>query len=540
MATARMRSAGHAIVEQLVEHGVTRVYGVPGESYLDVLDGLYECREQIDTIVTRQEGGAAMMAAAYGQVTGKPGVAMVTRGPGATNASIGVHIASQDAAPMVLFIGQIPTSVEQRQAFQEVDYVQMFGSIAKEVLEIRQGYRAPEIVARALNVASSGEPGPVVVVLPENVLLEQTDAPIRPVPHIADVTPSIDDIDRITTLLASAERPVILLDHLGWRPELEAPLRSFAETAKIPVVTAVRRTDMLDNDSPAFAGTLGLKTTPGIESRIAEADVLVLLAARPDGLTFANAELGTNEIDGQRIIQVYPDADVIGRVYPVELGVVAQIGPVLQALPTEIDGVEGRMAWYESMRAEYLRGLTVITPTNEPLASEYMAAFNKHAAKDAIITVGAGNYTLWPQRHRQYVGYPSIIGSASGAMGYSVPAAVAAGFEYPERQVYAFAGDGCFMMNGQELSTMRRYGLNVMVVLVNNSKYGTIRTHQDREYPGRVSGTDLDNPDFAALARAYGAESRTTRTPAEFDAAMAELADKPGLRFIEIDITEPA
>lgn len=538
MATAPTRSAGHAIVEQLVSHGIKRVYGVPGESYLDVLDGLYEYRDEIDTIVTRQEGGAAMMAAAYGQVTGIPGVAMVTRGPGATNASIGVHIASQDASPMVLFIGQIPTFVEQRQAFQEVDYVQMFGGMAKEVLELRESDRAPELVARALNVATSGEPGPVVVVLPENVLTQPTDAPIRPRPQLAQVAPAAADIDRVAAALAEAERPVILLDHVGWEAEFEAPLRAFAEASRIPVVTAVRRQDMLDNASPAFAGTLGLKTTAGIEARLAEADVLVLLGARPDGLTFANAELGANDITDQRLIQVYPDADVIGRVYAVEIGIAAPVGAVLAALPEQVGGADAREGWFSTMREAYLTSYRETAAANEPRIREYMEAFNKHAAADAIVTVGAGNYTAWPQRHREFAGYPSLIGSASGAMGYGVPAAVAAAFEFPERQVYAFAGDGCFLMNGQELSTMHRYGLNVMVIVVNNNRYGTIRAHQDREYPGRVVGTDLENPDFTALARAYGAEARAVSTPAEFDAAMAELADRPGLRFIEIDVTD--
>jgi acetolactate synthase-1/2/3 large subunit len=503
-----------------------------------VLDGLYEHRDEIDMIVTRQEGGAAMMAAAYGQVTGKPGICMVTRGPGATNASIGVHIASQDASPMVLFVGQIPTFVEQRQAFQEVDYVQMFGGMAKEVLELREPHRATELVARALNVATSGEPGPVIVVLPENVLTLPTDAPVRSLPQLAEAQPSTADVERVAALLAESERPVILLDHVGWTPELEAPLRAFAEASRIPVVTAVRRQDLLDNASPAFAGTLGLKTTAGIEARLAEADAIVLLGARPDGLTFANAELGANDITDQRIVQVYPDADVIGRVYEVEIGIATSTAAVLAVLPEQIDGAAARQGWFDRMREAYVTSYRETAAANEPSIRAYMEAFNAHAAADAIVTVGAGNYTSWPQRHREFAGYPSMIGSASGAMGYGVPAAVAAAFEYPEREVYAFAGDGCFLMNGQELSTMHRYGLNVMVVVVNNNKYGTIRAHQDREYPGRVVGTDLENPDFIALARAYGAEARLVDSPEAFDAAMAELAGRKGLRMIEIDLTD--
>ncbi|MGB3374837.1 MAG: thiamine pyrophosphate-dependent enzyme [Microbacterium sp.] len=530
------RIAGHAIVEQLVAFGVDRVFGVPGESYLDVLDGLYEHSDQIEMVVTRQEGGAAIMAATHGQITGTPGVCLVTRGPGATNASIGVHIASQDASPMILLIGQIPRRVEGRHAFQEVDYQAMFGSIAKEVLEINLPQRAPEIIARALTVAVSGQPGPVVVVLPEDVLLEETDAPIipkhpRPVPQ-----PEVAAVERAVVLLSTAKTPLIVAGDIGWNAEARELLTSFAERSHIPVVTTARRQDVVDNDSPAYVGTLGLRTTIGLDQRVAEADTVVFLATRADPLTLANADLHFASNPCRRYVHVYPDADSIGMVYPADVPIVSAPLPFLCALPEQIAPRPERDDWFNRMQQGYVEALQAAAQ-EEPAAS-YMGVFDTHFGPDTVITVGAGNYTGFAQRHHRYGRYRSQLGSLSGAMGVGIPAATAAAFAMPDRDVVAFAGDGCFLMNSQELSTISRYGLNVLVLVINNSVYGTIREHQQRRYPGRPSGTDLENPDFVKLAGAYGARAARVTTPDEFDAALAELAQAKGLRLIEIDITE--
>lgn len=530
------RIAGHAIVEQLVAFGIDRVFGVPGESYLGVLDGLYEHRDEIEMIITRQEGGAAIMAATHGQVTGRPGVCLVTRGPGATNASIGVHVASQDASPMVLLIGQVPRRALGRNGFQEVDYQAMFGTLAKEVLEINLASRAPELIARALTVAVSGEPGPVVVVLPEDVLLDETDAPIVPRHPRPDPQPGAAEIACAVELLSAAESPLIIAGSVGWDADTGVLLRAFAEASGIPVATAVRRQDVIDNDSPAYIGTLGLRTTIGLESLVSEADTILFLAARPDALSLANTDLHFLTDPNRRFVHVYPDADVIGRVYPVEVPIVASPKAFLQALPAGIPATPARAAWLARLQAHYAWALDAAA-REEPAAS-YMRMFDRHFGGDVLTTVGAGNYTAWAQRHHRYTRFPSQIGSHSGAMGVGIPAAAAAGLAMPGRTIVAFAGDGCLLMNGQELSTIARYGLDVLVVLVNNAKYGTIRDHQERRFPDRVVGTDLDNPEFVRFAEAFGARAIRVTTPAEFDEALAELATTKGLRFVEVDLTD--
>lgn len=533
MDSNRTRSAGHALVEQLVSHGVERVYGVPGESYLDVLDGLYEYRDQIQMVVTRQEGGAAMMAAAHGQLTGKPGVCMVTRGPGATNASIGVHIASQDASPMVLCIGQVPRDAMGQQSFQEVDYHAMFGGMAKEVLELNTPDRAVELVARAMNVAVSGEPGPVVLVLPEDVLLEQTTRALLPQRETMNAVPSEARLDEAARLLSTAERPVIIAAKTLWDHETSDCLQRLAERHEIPVASAVRRQDVLDNESPAYAGCLGLNTTPGLGALVSRADVVVFLGARADALTMAGVEFNDGPGERTKIIHVYPNENAIGRVYPVDIATTGSSKGFVQGIAEKVDRSAAGGDWYREMRGNFIDAMNETPETNSP--GDYMAVFNRYFDADTIVTVGAGNYCRWPQRFRQYRRYDTQIGSYSGAMGYGVPAAVAAAFERPAQQVVAFAGDGCFLMNGQELSTIHRYQLNVFVVIVNNQKYETIRKHQDRQYPGRVSGTDLENPDFVKLAESYGGVARRVASAQEFDAALSELRPRDGLRVIEIE-----
>lgn len=521
------------MVEQLVAFGVDRVFGVPGESYLDVLDGLYEHRHIIEMIVTRQEGGAAIMAAFYGRLTGRPGVCLVTRGPGATNASIGVHVASQDASPLVLMIGQVPRRAKGRGAFQEIDYRAMFGGLVKEVIEVEVADRTPELIARALTVAVSGEPGPVVLVLPEDVLREEIDAPVvaqhpRPAPQA-----SVDEIARAIEVLRASSSPVIIADSVGgWSAESSRLLQHFAESAGIPVATAARRQDVIDNRSPVYVGALGLGTTAGLEDAIAEADTWLLLAARPDGLTFADPERHLTARRDRRIIHVYPAGDVIGRLYPAEVATLSEPDAFLRAAHGQITPDPRRQAWLARLQEVSAAARDAIG--HEEPAAAYMRVFNSHFDGTTIITVGAGNYTGWAQKHHRYTVFPSQIGSQSGAMGVSIPASVAAGMAHPDRDVVAFAGDGCFLMNGQELSTISRYELDVLIIVVNNGSYGTIRDHQQRRYPGRSIGTDLVNPDFVAFAESFGARGARVSSPAEFDTVLSELKPLSGLRLVEI------
>ncbi|AOW92060.1 hypothetical protein BFN03_03325 [Rhodococcus sp. WMMA185] len=528
--------AGHAVVEQLVAHGADKVYAVPGESYLAVLDGLYEHNSSVEVIITRQEGGAALMAAAHGQLTGKPGICMVTRGPGATNASIGVHVASQDASPMVLFIGQVPRRNKGNRSFQEVDYSAMFGTIAKEVIEINQADRTPELVARAMNTAISGEPGPVVVVLPEDVLTDETTAPILEPPAPMRSWPHPADIERVVQMLGNARSPVIVVGHTRWTSEACNRLRRFAETSDIPVVAAVRCADVIDNDSEAFVGTLGLRTTPGLAEQLErEADLVILLGTRPDALTLSEFPTLRDPERRAKVVHVYPDPDSLDRIVVADVAIPSPPEEFLNALPQKIPPTAERARWRGVLRALCVNNDALIEMYSaEDPAPAFMAVFNKHIDTNAIVSTGAGNYTGWPQRFHRFSTYPSLAGSQSGAMGYSIPAAVAAALAFPDRRVVAFAGDGCFLMNGQELATVSQYRLDVLVVVVNNSRFGTIRDHQERRFPGRVSGTGLANPDFAALARAYGGDAQQVRTPEEFSIALGEFADSTGLRLIEI------
>ena len=560
-----VREGGHALVEQLVASGVTRVFGVPGESYLSVIDGLYDHTDDIEIIVTRQEGGAAMAAAAHGALTGEPGICMVTRGPGATNASIGVHVAKQDASPMVLFIGQIPRDHQHRESFQEVNYRQMFGELAKEVIEINTVERVPELTVRALNAAVSGEPGPVVVVLPEDMLVEQTDAPLKSRTTPAPVLPDAHSVQEAHRLLSEAEKPLIILGSTGYAPELGPLVTDYCERNGIALAAAHRRMHLVDNASPAYAGTFEFGRSV-LENNADEADVIFFLGSRPDpntGEEWENYRGGAaNGQAGPGVIHVYPDPNVIGRFFPAHVGTAASPLEFMRALVEHEGGAsagaggsggaggsaaaagggagdsalaDARRAWQKKLHDDWADYIERNLQTS--LGGPFMQKFNARFDAETIITNGAGNYTAWVQKNRTYSTFPSHVASQSGSMGYGIPAALAAALEYRDRTVVTFAGDGCFMMNGQELATMAANNLDVLVIVVNNSLYGTIHMHQEREYPGRPVFTSLDNPDFAALGAAYGARTAKVSTPEEFDAALAEFASAPGLRFIEV-VTE--
>ncbi|WP_099040349.1 thiamine pyrophosphate-dependent enzyme [Mycobacterium neglectum] len=534
------RLAGHAVVEQLVALGADRAFGVPGESYLAVLDGLHDHTDELPFVVARQEGGAAMMAAAHGQLTGRPGIAMVTRGPGATNASIGVHVASQDSSPMLLLVGQVPTTQLGTRAFQEVDYRQMFGGLAKGVVELNEADRVCEQVARAWTLANAGEPGPVVVVMPEDVLSAETDCVPLPAPVAPVSTVGADGVEQIRDILAQARRPLVVVSGNAWSSGGRAALRGLAEKSDLPVATATRRQDIVDNRSEIFVGTVGLQTTPGLSGFAAQADVVLLLGGRPDGLTAEDGDWLTAGPAGRRLLHVYPDPDVLGSVYPADVAMAARPDDVAEALAaalvaSPLPRSEERTEWGRRLRQHRVALRAAQVGPLHPGA--FMAALAERVAPDAVLTAGAGVYTGWHQQHRDYIAYPSQVASHSGSMGYGLPAAIAAAFALPSREVVAFAGDGCFLMNGQELSTAVRYGLGITVVVVSNGVYGTIRRHQERRFPGRPSGTDLQNPDFAALARAHGAWAATARTPAEFGAA---LGARPvgQVCLVELDLPE--
>jgi acetolactate synthase-1/2/3 large subunit len=520
-----MRLAGHVLVEQLLACGVDLAFCVPGESYLPVLDGLYAHRDRVRLVTARQETGAAMMAAAYGKLTGRPGICLVTRGPGATNASGGVHVARQDAVPMLLLVGQVPTSNRDRVAFQEVDIRAMFAPLAKAVYRVDVPDRVPELVARAMVTAVSGEPGPVVLELPEDVLSASTAAEV--VPAVPPVVPAPDsgDVREFVRTLTEAERPLLVVGGSGWTVEATANVRSFAEAAGIPLATAVRHQDLVDHRSPVFAGTLGLNTTAGLAEAVADADVLAFVGTRPDALTVDDFQLLDVPVPKQKLLHVHPDPDALQQVHRAELAIVAGPARFVAALPRE-DGRES--AWLTRLRDNYLRGPA------PSVAAEFVRVLDERVP-ELIISTGAGAYTAWPQKHHRFTAYPSQLGTQSGSMGFGLPAAIAAQFVHPERPAVAFAGDGCFLMTGQELSTAVRYGLAPLVVVVNNGSYGTIRDHQARRFPGREFGTDLVNPDFAAYARSFGALGERVRTPDEFAAALDRTLGKAAL--IEIDVS---
>jgi acetolactate synthase-1/2/3 large subunit len=518
----------------LVACGVRIAFCVPGESYLAVLDGLYECRDHLRLITTRQEGGAAMMAAAYGRLTGTPGVCLVTRGPGATNASIGVHIAAQDALPMILLVGQVPTEQLGRRAFQEIDYRSMFASVAKAVIEATTPDRLPEAIARAYHLSIAGEPGPVVVVLPEDVLATPTAAPVVPVAEPGGNHPSPQSVLRFQRELVEAERPIVIVGGTGWTDEARRSMRDVAEAAGIPVATAFRQQDLFDNASSAYAGSLGLYGTPGLEAAVAEADVVALLGTRPDAVTCRNFTLFDPQ--RQRLLHVHPDPGVINGIYPARLGIVSRPAEFVAALAavTSRPAAGAPSAWLDRLRAAYLP-----IPDGNPRAAEYMAVLNALLPPDGIMTCGAGTYTEWLQRYRRYTAYPSQIGPQAGSMGYGLPAALAAKLVYPDREVVAFAGDGCLLMTGQELATAVQYRLGILVLVINNSSYGVIRNHQRARFPGRAIGTDLVNPDFARWARSFGAEGERVSSPEEFARAVGRPASAGVPRLIEIVATDP-
>ncbi len=532
------RSGGQVLVDQLVLHGADLAFGVPGESYLAVLDALHDAPLRL--VVTRHESGAANMAEAYGKLTGRPGVCMVTRGPGATNASNGVHTAFQDSTPMLLLIGQVARDTVGREGFQELDYRAMYGAIAKWATQVDDAARLPEIVARAFAVATSGRPGPVVLALPEDVLSESVDVPDAPAHRgSSPAAPAAADIARLSELLAQARAPLAVVGEGGWTARTGADVAAFAEAQRIPVAASFRCQDYVDNASPAYAGHAGLAMDPALATRIREADVLLAIGGRLGEIPTAGYTLVRPGGPIQRLVHVHPDPDEIGAVYPTELGIVAGLEAFAAAARAlEPAGAAGRAGLLEAARGEYERNLAETRELPGPLQmSAVMAMLRDRLPDEAILTNGAGNFSVWAHRYYEFHRYPTQLGPRSGSMGYGVPAAVGAKAVHPDRPVVCLAGDGDFLMTGQELATAVQEELAIVVLVINNAMYGTIRMHQERHYPGRVVGTDLRNPDFVAYARAFGAHGALVERSEDFPAALDEALEcgRPAVIELRVD-----
>ncbi|MEX2518003.1 MAG: thiamine pyrophosphate-binding protein [Paracoccaceae bacterium] len=516
-----MKTGGQILIECLEAQGVERVFCVPGESYLAALDAFHDGSVQV--INARQEGGAAMMADADGKMTGRPGVAFVTRGPGATNAAAGVHVARQDSTPMVLFVGQIGRRMKGREAFQEVDYRQTFRDLAKWVEEIDHADRIPEIVSHAWHVAMSGRPGPVVLALPEDMLTEMADAAPGPYVTVANPAPSVSESAAFMKMLAEARRPVLALGGSRWDEASVAAAHRFAEKHDLPVTVTFRRQGLFDHEHPNFAGDLGIGPNPKLRRIVEESDMLILLGARLSEMPSQGFELLSIPTPQMPVVHIHPGAEELGRIYTPELAINATPGAFLEAVesaPARAGGGAGAAA-----HAAYLdwTGQPPATPGDAemgPIMSHLRAV-----APDAVVTNGAGNYAGWIHRFWRFRRFGQQIAPTSGSMGYGLPASVAVKLRNPASEVICFAGDGCFQMTSQEFGTLAQYDLPVIVLIVDNSIYGTIRMHQERDYPARVSGTDLKNPDFAAIARAYGGHGETVEKTEEFPEALTRARE---------------
>ena len=536
--TGQMRNGGQLLVESLVALGGRKSFGVPGESYLAVLDALHDTAGKLDFVLCRNEGGAAFMAAAYGKLTGEPGLCFVTRGPGATNASIGVHTAMQDSAPMLLFVGQVGTDMKGREAFQELDYRAVFGTMAKWAVEIDAVERIPEILARAWTTATTGRPGPVVIALPEDMLTAPTEAAPLTVPAaIAAPAPAPEAIERAMSLLAAAERPLLLMGGCNWTQAGRAALQAFAEASDIPVVAAFRYQDQFDNHSPVFAGEAGVGMPAHVRRLMREADVILAVNIRFGEMTTDGYTLLSVPVPAQTLIHVHGCDREIGKIYVPALGI--QAGP--NAFAAALVPVKGDWAaWRARARAEYEASFDCPAQPSPVDMGKVTAWLREHLPDDVILTNGAGNFTVWPNKFFRFGKQARLLAPQSGAMGYGLPAAVAAKVAHPERTVVCFAGDGDFQMNSQELGTAMQAGAQPIVLILNNGIYGTIRAHQERNYPARVSGTELENPDFTLLARAYGYHAERVAKTEDFPAAFARaLASKTGA-VLDLDISPEA
>lgn len=525
--------AGHLLVECLIEQGVTHAFGVPGESYLAVLDGFHAYQEKIQFVINRQEGGAAFMADAQGRLTGRPGVCFVTRGPGATNASIGIHTAFQDSAPMVLFVGDVGSDFRDREAFQEVDYNSFFGpstrGMAKRVERIDDPERIPEYIARAFATAMNGRPGPVVLVLPEDMLVRQVSA--RPLARVEPVEAWCDpgSLRQLREMLLASQRPFVIAGGAGWTPQSAQALQRFAENWKLPVGNAFRFQDIFDNHHPLYAGDVGIGINPKLAQRIRESDLIVAIGPRLGEMTTSGYNLLEAPKSKQKLVHIHGSAEELNRVYQADLAMLSTMNAAARSLEVLAAPVSLPWeAWTQAARSEYEGNLIPQPMPGHIDMPAIVKTISQLLPADAVLTNGAGNFASWVHRFHKHHGLArglrTQLAPTVGSMGYGVPAGIAANL-ITGRPVFTIAGDGDFLMNGQELATASQHGAKTIVVLLNNGMYGTIRMHQEREFPHHTSGSHLKNPDFAALARAYGYAgvciTRTDEFEPEFKAALA-------------------
>ncbi len=544
------RPAGHVLVEALIAQGVHTAFGVPGESYLAVLDGFHQHRDSIRFVACRQEGGAAFMAEAQGKLSGRPGICFVTRGPGATNASIGIHTAFQDSTPVILFVGQVASDQRDREAFQELDYRQMFGpgtlGLAKWVGEVQDADRLPEYIARAFHTALQGRPGPVVLVLPEDMLTRLTDAPVLPRAEPAQAWPAPGALRDLRALLLAAKRPLLIAGGSGWDAEAARALQRFAENWQLPVGCGFRFQDTFDNRHPLYAGDVGIGINPKLAQRVKDADLVIALGVRLGEMTTGGYTLLTPPRPVQQLVHIHAGAEELGRVFAADLLLQSSMACAAKALESLAAPVNIPWAdWAADAHADYEANHAA--PPVAPLdMAVVMKTVQRLAPADTVYTNGAGNFAGWLHRYVRYFGLQhhgrTQLAPTSGAMGYGFPAAVAAALLHPERTVVNVAGDGDFLMTGQEMATAIGYGANqgagrLVSLVVDNGTYGTIRMHQEREYPGRVSGSDLFNPDFAAMAIAFGWRAATVHATEGFEAAFAQAlqAGPPMLIHLKLD-----
>ena len=536
--TISNRMGGKILADGLKAQGVELIFGVPGESYLALLDGLYDQRETIRFITCRQEGGAANMAEAYGKLTGQPGICVVTRGPGAANASIGLHTAFQDSTPMLLLVGQVGRQMQDREAFQEVNHGIFFSEMSKWSAEIRDASRIPEYLNHAFHLALSGRPGPVVLSLPEDMLREEAEVEDAPPAIPVQPAPAPEQIKQIREMLLEAESPLMVLGGGGWNHEACRIHTLFADQQDLPVAVSFRCQDRMDNDHRCYIGDLGIGPNPKLHQLVQDSDLLIVVGARMGEMTTGGYRLMGIPVPNQKLVHIHPGADELGRVYRADLPINASVQQFAQAL-SQLETVPSE-GWRERT-AKARQSYEAFQQPPEAPGNVNFADVVRHLSEalpaDAIITNGAGIYSSWGHRFYRFHKFPSQLGPTSGAMGYGMPAAISAKLVFPEREVVCLAGDGCFMMNGQEMATAVQYGLNLIVLVINNGMLGTIRMHQEKSYPRRVHGTALHNPDFAALARAYGAFGAKVEKTSDFPDLLAEArkAGRPALLEVVVD-----
>jgi acetolactate synthase-1/2/3 large subunit len=526
------RTAAQILVDQLLVHGVDTAYCVPGESYLGVLDAIGQT--PIRLVTTRHEAGAANMADAYGKLTGRPGICLVTRAPGATHASVGIHTAYQDSTPLVLLVGQVPRRHLGREAFQELDYTHLFGEMAKLVATADEAAALPELISHAFHTATSGRPGPVVIALPEDVQADEADVADGETYHSVQASPAAADVERGLELIAAAERPLIVVGGGGWSEQAGRDVLAFAEASNVPVAASFRRQDYVDNGSPVYAGPLTIGMDPALARRVESADVLLALGTRLGEIATQQYSLLDPPRPAQTLIHVHADSDELGRVYEADLPIVSG-SPQFAGSLRPADGAH-RAGWVEEARRDYLANLR-----NDPVPSDVdlgdvIAHLRERLPDDAVLTNGAGNYTVWCHRFYEFHRYGTQLAPCAGAMGYGIPAAIAAKLLHPGRTVVCVSGDGDFLMSGHELATAAQYGAAIVVLVVNNGMLGTIRMHQERQF-GRGVATDLVNPDFVAYGRAFGAHAALVERTEDFAAAFEEAlaAGRPALLELRVD-----